>query len=205
MLRIQAAFLLTVGTLIASGCSLLDSSPGDCGLSYPFTEEIRCWNERGIDLVVGGEEVDWAIEHTPELGYGTPGAARLYLDNSTDAGKIWMERSFKLEPNREYVVRIRYAFGTTDYSDINSWKIVTGVHRNPPRTHTDLTFQGSTRHDAGSNAGLQWLEKEYSFKAETGERGRLYIAVGVWGTWETPRTYYVDDLQIEFDPFKAAP
>jgi hypothetical protein len=28
----------------------------------------------------------------------------------------------------------------------------------------------------------------------------LFVVVGIWGTWETPRTYYVDDLSVQFTP-----
>jgi hypothetical protein len=28
--------------------------------------------------------------------------------------------------------------------------------------------------------------------------GRIHIVIGVWGTWETPRTYYVDNVRLLF-------
>ena len=26
--------------------------------------------------------------------------------------------------------------------------------------------------------------------------GMIHVVIGVWGTWETPRTYYVDDVRV---------
>lgn len=58
MLRLQVAGLLVIGVLSLHSCDIPDSSPEDCGYSFGFEREMRCWTARGIDLVVGGEEVD---------------------------------------------------------------------------------------------------------------------------------------------------
>jgi hypothetical protein len=43
-----------------------------------------------------------------------------------------------------------------------------------------------------------WLDKAYGLDVRSGSSGMLYVIIGVWGVWETPRTYYVDDVRIKF-------
>ena len=196
-MRIIVAVLL-MSVVGLAGCDSTEATGPE--VAFTFDEGLGGWTAHGIDLVVGGEEVAWAVEHTTATGAAAPGAVRFYLENDTDAGKIWMQRPFALTPNTRYVVRVRYAFGTTDWGDVNLWTLITGVHPDPPETHEDLTYQGHTGHGAESDVGPVWLEKAYELTAETDDDGRLYVAVGVWGTWETARTYFVDDLRLTFVP-----
>lgn len=116
-----------------------------------------------------------------------------------------MERSYPLESGKRYKIEVSYAFGTSDFNDINTWTIITGVHQSPPLEHDGLIFQEKTSHGMESVEGRVWLDKEYEFTAEAGEDGALHIAIGVWGTWETARAYFLDDLQIDIDPLTSVP
>jgi hypothetical protein len=40
------------------------------------------------------------------------------------------------------------------------------------------------------------LEKSYDFHLVSGPDGTLYLDIGIWGTWETYRAYYVDNVRI---------
>ncbi len=200
MHRLLTMSVVILGMIIQTGCGISDSEPEKTEYNYSFDNGLNDWNVRGIDLMVGGEEVDWSITHTSEPSYNSSGAAEFYLENNTDAGKIWLERSFILEPNQSYVVEVDFAFGTSDYGDINLWTIISGAHTTPPETHEELTYRGKTGHDQGESAGLVWLNKEHAFIAESNSDGELFVTVGVWGTYEVPRTYYIDELEISFQP-----
>jgi hypothetical protein len=54
-----------------------------------------------------------------------------------------------------------------------------------------LTFNGND-----SDVGFVWLDKGYEFTAEANDEGIFHILIGIWGTFETPRTYYVDNVRI---------
>lgn len=144
--------------------------------------------------------IEWSIERTNDRADEGAWSVRLDLDNLNDAGKIWIERAFDLEAGRAYDVEVSYAFGTSDFGDINTWSIIAGVAPESPETTDDLTFQGSTTTGSDQDVGVVWLEKNHAFTATAGASGELWVSLGVWGTSEFPRTYYLDDLRIEFTP-----
>ena len=50
-----------------------------------------------------------------------------------------------------------------------------------------------------TDIGIAWLEKRLSFPFSTDEgQETAWIALGVQGTWETERSYYLDDVQVVF-------
>lgn len=160
--------------------------------------------ETGLDgFVADGTDLDdppveWSIERSEEEADDGVWSVRLELDNLNDAGKIWIERAFELEAGRTYDVELSYAFGTSDFGDINNWTIIAGVAAESPETVDDLAFQGSTTTGEDEDRGVVWLEKSHAFSAVAGASGELWISLGVWGTFETPRTYYLDDVAIVF-------
>lgn len=199
MFRILHIVVSATVIISLSSCDILDSSSSDkTDFSYSFEDWLSEWEPRTIDTLDNSSVAEWTIEHTTEVEADTPGAVRYFLDNKTDAAKMWMERSFSLEPNQPYNVDISYNFGTSDFGIVNVWRIITGVHLQSPETHHDHIFQEETNHVKGEEAGLEWLEKEYSLSAETDDEGTLIVTVGLWGSSEHPRTYYIDDLRIDF-------
>lgn len=161
MFRILYIIVSATVIISLSSCDILDSSPSDDpDFSYSFEDGFHEWETKAMDTLDNGSLAEWNIEHTTEVEGDTPGAARFFLDNKTDAAKIWMERSFSLEPNQSYNVDISYNFGTSVFGIVNVWKIITGVHLQSPETHHDHVFQEETNHDKGKEAGLEWLEKK---------------------------------------------
>jgi hypothetical protein len=144
--------------------------------------------------------VEWSIERTDQHADEGEWSVRLDLDNLNDAGKIWIERPFSLEPGATYDVDVSYAFGTSDFGDINLWTLIAGVTSLDPETVSDLVFQGETGTGEDEDLGVVWLEKSHAFSATASPAGELWVSLGVWGTWETHRTYYLDDLSIVFTP-----
>lgn len=206
--------LLVAGALLFGlglGCDSSGSPPGSIEThSFSFEEGMSGWTAQALDVEIGGDTIEWAVE--PSDNYATDGSrsVRLFAENRTDAAKIWAERSFDLAPNTTYRVQIEYQFGTSDWGDVNNWRIITGAHAQPPRSHDALTYQDRTGHGQDTKE-LVWLNKSYALgplsparsqtlTAQANASGTLYVTLGVWGTYEVGRTYYVDDVTITFEP-----
>jgi hypothetical protein len=172
------------------------TGPVDGEFAFSFDSGLEGWTAAGTDLT--DPVVQWSIERTTERTKRGSGSARFHLDNMNDAGKIWLQRAFTLEANTDYAVRVSYAFGTADYGSINLWRIITGAHTEPPVTADDLVFRDQTGHGVDADVGYRWVDRSYTMEARTDASGVMWVAVGVWGTWESPRTYYVDDLKVAF-------
>ncbi len=177
----------------------VDPTPGDpTEESFFFEDGMEGWEAVAIDTL--NPPIDWRVEHTAERARSKTGSVELYLENLNDQGKIWMERAFELEPGVEYDVEIAFAFSTADWGDVNLFRIIAGAHESPPRDHEALVYQDETGHGQGSDAGHVWLEKEYELTLVAPEDGMVLVAIGVWGSWETARTYYVDEVFLRFTP-----
>lgn len=163
---------------------------------YSFENTHSGWDTTGIDLQVGGTTVHWSLHPSNELAIDSSFSMQYYLENYTDAGKIWIQKSFTVEQHKDYRVTIDYKLASRDFGMANLWTIITGVHLSPPITTQELTYQGHTGNGFDFDAGYIWLDKNYEFVINSDTSKNLWIAIGVWGTWEGPRTYYLDSLAI---------
>lgn len=170
---------------------------------FSFEHDMDGWVAEGTDL--DNPPVEWSIERSQDLASDGETAIRLYLNNINDAGKIWGERAFDVEPNREYQVHLEYDFATADWGDMNLWTIITGVVSQPPKVKGGLVYQEDTGNNARPGDGFVWLYKSYDFTVESDEDSKLYIMIGVWGTWETARTYYLDNVKVAITSTIGAP
>jgi hypothetical protein len=165
-------------------------------LAFSFESGLGTWAANGVDLE--DPPVDWRIEtSTAEASEGARSAA-LFLDNLNSSGKIWIERGFDVEPDRAYDIDISFDFGSADTGDVNLWRILAGAHTAPPERGAELTVRESTGNDAGSGTGVRWSEKRYTARATADGEGRLYVVIGVWGTWPAARSYYIDNVRLLF-------
>ena len=184
---------------LLSGCSDDPAGPGD---DLVFETSF----EAGFEgFVIDGADqddppIEWEIERTDERSDDGEWSVRLEIENLNDAGKIWIERRFELEPGRVYDVELSYAFASADFGDINTWTIIAGVTPADPESADDLPFQGSTANGADDEVGFVWLERSHDLTVTTGASGEAWLSLGVWGTSEFTRTYYLDDLRISFAP-----
>lgn len=207
MIRIKRSIYLTVLIVlaIAVGVGAYFTFRGPSRNGRQFSENYRFsfengfqnWQSNGTDLK--DPPVEWSIDLSDNLTSHGQTAVKFYLSNLNDAGKIWLERPFVVEPNSNYLVDISYDFASADYGDINLWTIITGVHGKPPRTADDLKFQGDTGNGADSNVGFKWMNKHYRLTIESGWKGEIYVTLGVWGTWETSRIYFIDNVKINIE------
>ena len=163
---------------------------------YSFEQDMENWEGQGIDLDY--PSVDWLIHRSDTMAFDGNISLKFYLNNLNDAGKIWVEREFDVIPGLMYEVNIEYAFATADFGSFNLWRIITGVVEKPPETRDDLIFQDDTGNGYDTDVGYTWLNKSYIFTINSTNDGKLCVIIGIWGTWETPRTYYVDSIHITF-------
>ena len=195
---------IVVGATVALfGCRDDPSAPpAGTPARFSFESGMEGWTAHGVDLLVGGQEIDWSI--TPSRDRASDGAQslRIYLDNMTDAAKIWAERELEMRTSQSYDVRIDFAFATADYGDVNLFRVIAGAFTSPPRRREALApaFQDETGNGSSTDAGYRWQTRTYSTMATPDASRRIRVVVGVWGTWETARTYYIDDVRITATP-----
>ncbi|HEV3410365.1 MAG TPA: hypothetical protein VG095_08725, partial [Chthoniobacterales bacterium] len=162
--------------------------------TFSFEDGFQGWNAKATD--VDHPSVEWSITPSQDRASDGSTALKFTLNNLNDAGKIWIERPFALQPNTSYVVNLKFSFGTADYGDLNHWSIIAGATSQPAQTRNDLSYRGSTANGEPSNTGYRWLEKSYSFEATSAADGQLYLQLGIWGTYEVGRTYYFDRVRV---------
>ena len=161
------------------------------------------WTPRAIDI--DDPPVPWSVARSADRAFEGQGSAKFDVDNVNDAAKVWLERDFDVTPGRRYTVAVSYQFATRDLP-IGSWQLITFARDDAPQTAEDLHFIGDTwKGDESDEPIYLWLPKSYTTELTSAD-GRLHVGVGVWGTFETPRQYYVDNLRVEITevPLPAA-
>jgi hypothetical protein len=171
----------------------LEGSPSSGG-TFSFESDLEGWTPKGTDL--NSPPIQWSIAPSQDRATDGTRSLKFELWNYNDAGKIWIERPFSVEPNKTYHVTVQFTLGTQDWGDANHFTIIAGVRTSPAVTRDDLTYQDLTGNGEHTNTGYKWLEKSYDFHLVSGSDGTLYLDIGIWGTWETARTYYIDNVRV---------
>jgi len=122
----------------------------------------------------------------------------LYMANYTDAMHVWMDRYYLPPTGHAYKLTLTWRFATADWGIANLFNVI--AYAGPKATgHSDFTVIGSTSN--GDKPTWVWLTKKYSPVAT--HSGGFWAGLGVWGTWETPRTYYIDNVRVDITPTDA--
>ena len=165
---------------------------------YSFENDFEGWAINGTDLSLGDGFIDWSITRSQEMARDGANSLRFLLYNQNDAGKIWIEKPFAVEPNQLYHVTVEYAFASR-MSAGPFFYIITGALKNHPSTASDLypAFKDNTWNGSDSNeSGFKWLDKKYDFTVRSDDQGMLYVVIGIWGTWEVGHLYYFDNVRV---------
>lgn len=186
--------LIMIGCSKDQGSENADEQTVGERLFFSFEEGMDGWKAVGTDL--DNPPVEWSITRTQKMAKDGKTSLMLNLDNMNDMGKIWIQKEISVKPNCPYKVQVKYAFASADYGDMNLWTIITGVSAEPPINN--LIYQDTTGAGSEMGSGFKWLSKSYSFDVISNPDGKLYVSIGVWGTWETKRTYYLDSIEITY-------
>ncbi len=198
-IKIRILILLIGIAITAISCDVsTNNPPNEIKYFFSFENGWEGWTARAMDTEHGDGEIEWEIAPGYELAWNGITAMKYYLNNLNDAGKIWIERPFEVEPNRTYEVTVRYEFATADYGVINLFTIITGVFPDSPASVDDLVpaFQTTTGNGFNHDVGYRWVNREFKFTVRSGSDGLVHALIGVWGTWETHRTYFVDAVHV---------
>lgn len=189
--------LIVVFLFLSPGCQIADSDfRNKQEFLFSFEQDLEGWVPAGTDLEMVDTTIAWSIDRSKEFVSSGSYSLKLYLENWNDAGKIWIEKPFAIDPFCSYEVIVEFDFGTATNSDINNFTIICGVSKKKPVSRDDLMYQDQTGNGSDVYVGYKWLRKSYSFNVDASPGEKIYATVGIWGTWETPRTYYVDNLKI---------
>lgn len=159
-------------------------------LSYSFESGLEAWVPNSAD--VSGPGVTWSIDTSSDVTSVGSGAARFRLDNAEGDGKIWLERAFEVAPETAYEVQITFDLASAESG--NPWRVLAGAHDASPSSAAQLTVQDATT----AGTGYEWTERSYTVRATSTAAGRIVVVLGLWGTSEESRTYYVDNVHLVF-------
>lgn len=143
--------------------------------------------------------VTWSVDRTEAFASDGDASMVLALDNVNDQAKIWMEREIVgLKPDTDYLVELSFDFGSSDWGDVNLWTLFADVTGISPTVWSDFSdaYVTTTANGASEASGVIFDQKTVSMAARTEQDGRLHVSIGIWGTYEVARSYYVDDVGI---------
>lgn len=205
---LRATIFYGLGVAVAFAASAACSDPAEPALpreeSWSFEAGMEGWTAAATDIHVGGAPIVWwARPSTARASHGTR-SIEIYMDNRTDAAKVWIVREFSVAPNRDYMIHLGFDFASSDWGDANHFQLLAGASPTPPVAGAEVLAVArtniSTGNGAGSNVGYLWSQRFFIRPGRSSADGKLYVLLGVWGTWETPRTYYVDNVWVELTP-----
>jgi hypothetical protein len=120
------------------------------------------------------------------------------MRNDNDGGKVFIEKSFPSEPDQIYQVHLKYAFASRDTGLVLS-QIIAGVLTKSPQSGDDTVPAGKEQSNNGNrnspSSDYVWLNKSYDFTVHS-TQANLYVVIGIWGTFEVPMQYYLDDVRV---------
>ncbi len=175
--------------------------------SYSFETDWEEWKKKEADIELGGGEINRSIERSQEMAIDGNTSIKFYMNNLNDAGKIWIEKNFTVNPNQNYEVHVNFYFASNDWGDFNLFRIIAGAQATSPQTPEEIVEihynlynkykEEATTYNSGElDSGYVWTHRNFEFSVTSNEFGIIYVVLGIWGTWETHRTYYIDNVQI---------
>ncbi len=190
--------------LVCTGACAGGVSAPEVSATFSFEQGMDGWTAVAADTgAPPGAYAPWSIVPATDFAYDGEQALRLFMANHTDAAKIWIVRSFAVAPGRTYQVDVSYAFGSSDFGELNRFDLLTGSFRSPPTDGPTLlagTVHDHTGNGSHTDVGYRWLRKHVRTALPAAASGAFYVVVGIWGTTEFSRTYYLDDLTVQVSP-----
>ena len=123
-----------------------------------------------------------------------------YQDGTGDDGTVWLSKAIRVEPNSQYEVKLSLYLWSPVQTPINEWPVVAyeGLIKPEIKSSPDQWRFFKTIGYTGEVAG--WKQYSYGKTIETGAKDSIiWLAFGQHVTWETPRTYFWDSVQVEIN------
>jgi hypothetical protein len=188
------ALLLTIGLTISL---VATAPPAGAADSVTYRESFETgFGEWRPDT--DGNARDWSITREQAITSAVPpvdGAWQLsyYLDGTYDDGTIWIERTIEV-PAGEVRVDVSFWLKSAHVGSINAWPVVGYAGPDDPTVEQDLPIIGRTEEAVG------WTKYKFQQDVAAKDATKIFVAVGISATWETPRTYPVDLVEITVTP-----
>lgn len=197
MKHIACVLALTLLSLGVFARDAISSPPLETTESYSFENDFEGWSVNATD-VGGNAPIEWSVTRSQDRAKVGVTSIKCLLDNLNDAGKIWIERPFTVQPNRVYRVSVEYALAAINsQGGAGLFTIITGVLKKSPKTREHLyPANKDSAHNGTTESGYKWLDKKYDFVVRSDEQGTLYAVIGIWGTWEVRRIIYFYSVRI---------
>jgi len=194
-----AAFL---SVLALMGCSQSTQPEAEIyRIEDSFEAGVSAWTINSLDDKVDTLTIDWYLVSSSERASQGSLSAKVFMNNLSDAAKIWLEQALDVTPNRTYSVTISFDLASSDQGDLNLFSILANVLPRKPTTSDDVVsgnldgdFPEGTYN--GGIEGFVWLDKSLTKNVTSTDEGKLFFILGIWGTWEGARTYHFDCLKI---------
>ncbi len=138
-----------------------------------------------------GHPVSWHIIIASNLSHSGQNSLELFIDGSQDDGTIWIEKEIDVAKNSQIQIVMSFWFYSAEKSDGEIAVVCSYANIANPETETDFTILGSANQIAG------WKEYATTTSLYTGSSDKFWVALGISVVWETPMTYYVDDINIQ--------
>lgn len=143
----------------------------------------------------------WHITPSTKLPYAGLWSLEYYMVNTNDATKIWIERSYDVPAGHRYDVSLTWKLASKD-SHVGACPVIAYVDGHDLETHDDgIQVVGSS--DSGGAGEWVWLSESYlrtgvlpGSSGGTGQ-GKIWVAIGMWGTFEVDFTWYVDSVTVD--------
>jgi hypothetical protein len=197
-MKITRYLFLLIPVLFSISCGDTMSSGKD-QYYFSFEKDMDGWEAKSTGTVVGSQVIKWSVERSMERAFQDSFSVKLTLDNIGTSGKIWIENSFAAVPGTDYGVTISFQLATSDYGSSNSFTIIAGASDESPMQADELIYWDGTDQKEGSGAGWVWMSKTYRLRVTAGAEGRVFVYIGVWGTWTIKRSYYIDKVKVKID------
>jgi hypothetical protein len=152
---------------------------------FSFENDMEGWTANATD--VGPS--DWSISPSTELWEDGAMSLKLDLNNLSGKGSVSIAKAFAVEPGNKYRVDLDYAFD----GRFREYQIIAGVFRSPPVTADDLS--SAVQNDLPAELPL-WIHRSYQFAIKSKKSSTAYVVIGVMGTEQTHRQYFIDSLCV---------
>jgi len=165
---------------------------------FSFENGLDGWAAAASDL--GEPPSLWQVSVTGDESFVGVRSASLFLSNDAGQGRVFLRRRFDAIADTDYRVEVSLQLGTSDVGAMNLWSLIGGAFRESPTHGADLLTIGDTGGsgaDGVTDGAVDWVARTADFDIRTGpEDGRIWLALGVWGTSPFARDYYVDDVVV---------